>query len=81
MGEGLGGYQLGTVGGRTEKLSPSYTGESSEAKWESVDFILQMSLAKEANQQCRRMVSTDVLQSGQSSNPNSKTLVTLQSRL
>lgn len=40
MGEGLGGYQLGTVGGRTEKLSLSYTGESSEAKWESVDFIL-----------------------------------------
>lgn len=40
MGEGLGGYQLGTVGGRTEKLSLSYIGESSEANWESVDFIL-----------------------------------------
>lgn len=40
MGEGLGGYQLGTVGGRTEKMSLSYTGESSEAHWERVEFIL-----------------------------------------
>lgn len=40
MGEGLRRYQMGKVGGRTEKLSLSYTGESSEANWESVDFIL-----------------------------------------
>lgn len=42
-GWGLEGYQLGIVGDRSEKLSLTYTGGSSESRWESRDLSIDVS--------------------------------------
>lgn len=57
--------RMDTVGNRTEKVCLSHTGEFSEARWIKVDFILQMFLSKDANQQRSQMVRAGALQPDQ----------------